>query len=99
MLTCKEFLRELNDYLEKSLEPAQYAELQKHVNECPNCFVVCDTTEKTLKVFKGMDCKPVPSDMQARLMAAIEKKMAEGGCCHRESHAPTVPHAEPKTKA
>jgi anti-sigma factor (TIGR02949 family) len=75
LLTCKEFLQELDQYLEKSLDPAEYAELQKHVNECPNCFVVCDTTEKTLRVFKGMDCKPVPADIKARLMSAIEAKM------------------------
>ena len=81
MLTCKQFLRELSGYLEKTLDPAELAELQKHVNECPNCFVVCDTTEKTLKVFKGMDVKPLPKPIHSRLMAAIEKKMREKGCC------------------
>ena len=81
MLTCKQFLQELNDYLEKTLEPDQLAELQRHVTECPNCFVVCDTTEKTLKVFKGMEAHAVPKDIQARLMSAIEKKMREKGCC------------------
>jgi hypothetical protein len=70
-------LHELNDYLEHSLDPAEYAELQKHVNECPNCFVVCDTAEKTLKVFKGMECKPVPQDIQARLMEAIENRFKD----------------------
>ncbi len=79
MLTCKQFLDELNDYLEHSLDPVEYAELQKHVNECPNCFVVCDTTEKTLKVFKGMECKPVPQDIQARLMEAIQNRLNAKG--------------------
>lgn len=98
MLTCKEFLQELNDYLEKSLDPAQYAELQKHVNECPNCFVVCDTTEKTLRVFKGMDCKAVPSDIHARLMAAVEKKMQEKcGCGSNGQQTEHSTHA-PKAK-
>jgi hypothetical protein len=88
LLTCKQFLQELNEYLEKSLDPVEYADLQKHVNECPNCFVVCDTAEKTLKVFKGMECKPVPADIQARLMAAIQNRMqakAEGGHVHEVS--------------
>jgi anti-sigma factor RsiW len=67
----------LDDYLEKSLDPTEYAELQRHVNECPNCFVVCDTTEKTIRVFKGMDCKPVPEDIRARLMDAVEKSIRE----------------------
>ncbi len=80
MLTCKQFLQELNGYLEKSLDPQELAELQRHVTECPNCFVVCDTTEKTLKVFKGMECRPVPKDIEGRLMAAIEKRMKDKGC-------------------
>ncbi len=82
MLTCKQFLKELTGYLEKTLDPQELAELHRHVSECPNCFVVCDTTEKTLRVFKGMDCQPVPTGIQARLMAAIEKRMKDdkGGC-------------------
>jgi hypothetical protein len=42
--------------------------------------VVCDTTEKTLKVFKGMEAKAVPSHIQAKLMQALERKMKEKGC-------------------
>lgn len=83
MLTCKQFLQELTDFLDDTLDPKLRAELQKHVNECPNCWVVCDTTEKTLKVFKGMDLQPVPPHIQAKLMEALEKrcksKKAAGG--------------------
>jgi len=79
LLTCKQFLHELNDYLDEALDPAVRAELTRHVNECPNCWVVCDTTQKTLRVFKGMEPKPVPDDIQRRLMSALEKRIAERG--------------------
>lgn len=79
MLTCKRFLQELNDYLDETLDPEIRSELQRHVNECPNCWVVCNTTERTVKVFKGMDCKPVPPGIQQRLMDALEKRIAERG--------------------
>ena len=84
MLTCKQFLQELTDFLDDTLDPKLKAELQKHVNECPNCWVVCDTTEKTLKVFKGMEPQAVPEHIQTRLMDALHKKCrakraAEGG--------------------
>ncbi len=88
MLTCKQFLHELNDYLEETLDPTQRETLQKHVDECPNCWVVCDTTAKTLKVFKGFDAQPVPKDIQSRLMEAIKKKMeVEGPCCKHQKKA------------
>jgi anti-sigma factor RsiW len=98
LLTCKQFLHELTDYLEKTLDPAEYAELQKHVSECPNCFVVCDTTEKTIRVFKGMDCKPVPSDIRSRLMAAVEQKMKQHKCGNQE-HSSDSPGSATEIKA
>jgi len=74
LLTCKQFLQELNDYLDETLDPKTRAELQRHVNECPNCWVVCDTTEKTLRIFKGMEAQAVPEDIQKRLWSALEKR-------------------------
>lgn len=82
LLTCKQFLQELNEFLDESLDPATRAELQRHVTECPNCWVVYNTTEKTLKVFKGMEAQPVPEPIRARLMDALERKFkAKGGNC------------------
>lgn len=88
MLTCKQFLHELNDYLDETLDPESRATLQKHVDECPNCWVVCDTTLKTLKVYKGLEAQAVPRNIESRLMAALEKKMQEEGpCCKQKKPA------------
>jgi anti-sigma factor RsiW len=76
LLTCKDFLRELSDYLDESLDAEIRAKLEKHITECPNCWVIADTTRKTIKIYKGMEPYPIPSDMQDRLMAALEKKMS-----------------------
>jgi anti-sigma factor (TIGR02949 family) len=75
LLTCKQFLQELNEFLDETLDPATRAELERHVTECPNCWVVYNTTEKTLKVFKGMEPQAVPEPIRARLMEALERKM------------------------
>ena len=80
MLTCKQFLSELSDYLDDTLDPKTKADLHRHVSECPNCWVICDTTEKTLKVFKGMEPQEVPPGIQARLLEALERKMRAKGC-------------------
>jgi len=76
LLTCKQFLTELNDYLDPSIDPDTKAHLERHVAECPNCFVIVDTTMKTLKVYKGCSPQQVPEDLQTRLWAALERKMA-----------------------
>jgi len=77
LLSCKEFLQELNDFLDESLDPELRREIERHVTECPNCFVLCDTTKRTLRVFKGMDLHPVPPEVQQRLLQALQKKIAE----------------------
>ena len=84
MVTCKDFLRELNDFLDETTDPATRAELEHHISECPNCWVICDTTRKTIQVYKGMDAQPISDACHNRILEAIQKKAAEGGhpgCC------------------
>ena len=76
MLTCKEFLAELSDYLDEKTRGELRAKLERHLQGCPNCWVVCDTTKKTIKVYKGMEACTIPEDVHSRLMAAVERKIA-----------------------
>jgi anti-sigma factor RsiW len=76
LLTCKEFLSELTDYLDEKIDVELRSKLESHISECPNCWVVCDTTKKTIQVYKGMDACEIPAPVHDRLMAALEKKMA-----------------------
>ncbi len=77
MLTCKDFLNELTDYLDECLDAESRTKLERHITECPNCWVIADTTRKTIQIYKGMDPYPIPPDVETRLMKALEKKMAE----------------------
>ena len=78
MLTCREFLLELNDFLDETekIDVELRRKLQAHITECPNCWVVCDTTKKTIQVYKGMQAQTIPGAVHDRLMKALEKKIA-----------------------
>jgi anti-sigma factor (TIGR02949 family) len=78
LLTCKEFLESLNDYLDELISPEERAKLEKHVNDCPNCWVVVDTTKRTLQIYKGQDPQPIPEEVKSRLMQALAKKLESG---------------------
>ena len=78
MLTCKDFLHELSDYLDESADVELRSKIEAHIAECPNCWVILDTTKKTIQIYKGIDPYPIPSDVEARLMKALEKKIAAG---------------------
>jgi predicted anti-sigma-YlaC factor YlaD len=80
LLTCKEFLGWLNDCLDNTADAETKAQVQKHVSNCPNCWVVYDTTKKTLDVYKGdayrSEPQPVPDSLKAKLLAAIQGRCA-----------------------
>ncbi len=72
---CKWFLEELNEYLDDSADVEVRKRVEQHIHECPNCWVVFDTTKKTLAVYKGMEAQTVPEDVEQRLMKALERKL------------------------
>lgn len=76
MLTCKDFLSELTDYLDEQTSLELKSKLEKHLTECPNCWVICDTTKKTIQVYKGMEACSIPEAVHQKLLAALEKKIA-----------------------
>ena len=77
MLTCKQFLAELSDYLDESIGPDERKKLEEHINACPNCWVMADTTRKTIQVYKCSEPVQIPDDLRVRLAKALEKKMAD----------------------
>jgi len=79
LLTCKDFLKELGEYLDPNTDAELRNKLEQHITACPNCWVIADTTRRTIQIYKGMEPHPVPEDVQSRLMAALEKKIAAKG--------------------
>lgn len=71
MITCKRFLEELEAYLDEQTTPELRTELESHLSECPNCWVVTDTTKKTIKVYRGMDPYPIPCELHNKLLSAL----------------------------
>lgn len=73
-MKCKEFLKELNDYLDGSLDPKLQAELQEHLHWCHNCYVVCNTTQKTIEIYRENKIYELPDDLRSKLQGAILSK-------------------------
>ena len=76
MLTCKEFLQELSDFLDETVDPELRSNLEAHITACPNCFVILDTTKRTIQVYKGVDAQPIPEEVHLRLMRAVDRQAA-----------------------
>ncbi len=74
LVTCKDFLRELNEYLDDTAQPDVKKELQAHLDECPNCWVICDTTKKTIAIYRGMEPYSISQAAHDRLIKALQRK-------------------------
>ena len=74
MLTCKQFLGELTDFLDERTHEEIRTKLERHLAECPNCWVICDTTKKTIQVYKGMEAEPLSAEVHDRLVQILEKQ-------------------------
>jgi anti-sigma factor (TIGR02949 family) len=83
LLSCKDFLRELSDFLDDAVDPKLKEDLKVHLKNCPNCWVVADTTRKTVEIFQGAcaEPKPVPEGIRSRVLAALQRKMTQRKGC------------------
>jgi hypothetical protein len=73
-VTCSEFLKELTDYLDDTLDIRTKTELEEHLHWCRNCYVICNTTKKTIEIYKDSQIYELPDDLRIRLRAAIMAK-------------------------
>jgi hypothetical protein len=71
---CTEFLKELNEFLEGSADPRLMAELKEHMTWCHNCYVVLDTTKKTIQIYKENSVYELPDTVRTKLHDAIIAK-------------------------
>jgi anti-sigma factor RsiW len=71
---CSEFLQELTDYLDGAIDAPTKAELEEHLAWCHNCYVVCDTTKKTIEIYRDSHLYELPDDLRSRLRSAIVAK-------------------------
>ena len=88
-MKCSDFLKELTDYLDNTMDTQTKAELEEHLQWCHNCYVVCNTTKSTIEIYRGSELYELPDELRGRLQTAILSKCA----CHSQSAA------EPPTKS
>ena len=82
-MTCSEFLKELTDYLDETMDAQTRAELEDHLQWCHNCYVVCNTTKRTIEIYRDSHLYELPDDLRDRLRSAIVAK------CHTHKAAAT----------
>jgi hypothetical protein len=76
-VNCKEFLKELTDYLDGVIDARTKSELEDHLTWCHDCYVVCNTTKMTIEIYRDSEVYELPTDLRSRLQSAIMSKCKE----------------------
>jgi hypothetical protein len=68
---CSDFLKELTDYLDNTMDSHTKAELEEHLQWCHNCYVVCNTTKSTIEIYRDSKLYELPDELRSRIHSAI----------------------------
>lgn len=83
MLTCKEVLESLSDYLDADMKEDLISEMKRHIGSCQDCRAEFDTLTMTIKLYKHEHSAPtvMPVGCHDRLVKVLEleKLRSKGG--------------------
>jgi anti-sigma factor (TIGR02949 family) len=70
---CRHLLNSLSEFVDGSLAENLCVEIQRHLEDCPDCSVVVDTLRKTVYLYRTTAEPPdVPADVKERLYQCLE---------------------------
>ena len=73
-MKCNDFLKELTDYLDGTANVDVRLELEEHLHWCHDCYVVMNTTKKTIEIYRDNKLYELPENLRSRLHQAIMTK-------------------------
>jgi anti-sigma factor RsiW len=76
-VNCSDFLHELTDYLDGALDESTKTELDEHLAWCHDCYVICNTTQRTIEIYRDSRMYELPEELRTRLRAAIMRKLGK----------------------
>jgi hypothetical protein len=75
MITCEEFFAEFGDYLEDQVSPEVREELELHLSQCRACYVLYDSTRKTVKITSESNSFELPQDIFDPIIDRVMAKL------------------------
>jgi anti-sigma factor RsiW len=76
-MKCEELLKQLNEYVDGTIDPAICEEFEKHMAGCNPCQVVIDNIRKTITLYKAGHPVELPVRFRQKLHASLRAKWKE----------------------
>jgi hypothetical protein len=75
MITCDEFFAEFADYLENQASPEVREELELHLSQCRACYVLYDSSRKTIKIVSESNSFELPQKVFDPIIDRVMSKL------------------------
>jgi hypothetical protein len=75
MITCDEFFAEFADYLENQASPEVRQELELHLSQCRACYVLYDSSRKTIKIVSESNSFELPQKVFDPIIDRVMSKL------------------------
>jgi anti-sigma factor (TIGR02949 family) len=70
---CRHMLDSLSEFVDGTLADELCSEIQRHLDDCPDCHLVVDTLRKTIYLYRETAEPPdVPADVRQRLYQCLD---------------------------
>jgi anti-sigma factor (TIGR02949 family) len=70
---CRKLRELLSEYVDADLRDAVLRELDRHLEQCPDCHVHVDSVRKVIRLFREVSADAVPFDVRIRLRDVIRR--------------------------
>jgi len=71
MITCRDLVQLLIDFVSGELPPEDQAHVEQHLRRCPPCVTYVETYQLTIRLTRRLPCEPLPPEVEQRLRAAL----------------------------
>jgi hypothetical protein len=75
VITCEQFMAELGDYMEGEVAADVRRKLESHLAHCRTCKVVCDSTEKTIRIVTDSGSFYLPDEAAGLVVTRIMERI------------------------
>lgn len=77
MITCRELVELLIDYVSDEISPEHRIHFELHLMRCPPCVAYVESYRLTIQLSRQLPCGPLPPELAQRLHAALEAMQTE----------------------
>jgi predicted anti-sigma-YlaC factor YlaD len=69
---CADYLKDLNDYLDGTLDPGLCHDIEEHVGHCQNCRIMIDTMKQTVVLCRDGIDENFPETLERKLKGVLK---------------------------